>query len=84
MPTLSLMLLVMVDDFLNDKVQKFLGKFRVEIGPFCKIFEPRDLRGLAGGVRRWQIVLCLEFAHGLGVLKALAQRVDQDRIKAIN
>ena len=50
MPTLRLMLLVMVDDFLNDAIQKFLGKFRVEIGPFCKIFEPRNLRGFTGGV----------------------------------
>ena len=66
-PTSRLMLCVMVNDFLNDEVQKFLGKFRVEVGPSCKIFQPRNLRGFAGGILGWQRVLCLQFSDGFCV-----------------
>ena len=40
------MFLVMSDDFLNNKIQKFLGKLRVEIGPHSQILKPCNLRGL--------------------------------------
>jgi hypothetical protein len=46
---LGLVFLVMSDDFLNDKIQKFFGKLRVEIGLHCQILKPCNLCGLA----RW-------------------------------
>jgi hypothetical protein len=46
---LGLVFLMMSDDFLNNKIQKFLGKLRVEIGLHSQILKPCNLRGLA----RW-------------------------------
>ena len=54
---LRLVLFVMLDNFLNNEVQKFLGKFRIKIGLVCKLFQPRNLRRFAGRVGRGQIVL---------------------------
>jgi len=65
------------------KFRKILGKFRVEIGPVCKVFEARNLGGLSCGIRGGQGVFCLQLAHGLCVLEPLAQRVDEDRIEAV-
>ncbi len=82
--TLRLVLFVVLDDFLNDEVQEFLGEFRVKIGPFRKIGEPRDLCCFARGVGRGQVVFGLEPAHGLRVLEPLAQCVDEDGIKPVD
>ena len=79
-----LVLFVVTDDFLNDEFQEFLGEFRVEIGPFRKIFEARDLGGFAGRIGRGQIVFGFQPAHGLRVLEPFAQRVDQDRVKPVD
>ena len=78
------LLFVVVDDFLNDEVQEFLGEFRVQIGPFRKIFEPRDLFGFARGIGRRQVVLRLQNAHGLCVFEPLAQRVDQNGVQPVD
>ena len=80
----GLVLFVVLDDFLNDEVQEFLGEFRVQIGPVGKIFEPRNLFAFAVGIRGGQSVLGLEPAHGLRVLEPLAQRIDEDRLKAVD
>ena len=74
MPISRFMLSVVVDDFFNDEIQKFLGKFWIEIGLFCKIFEPRDLRRLAGWVRRRQRVAADAKSH-----RVVRQRVVQSR-----
>ena len=71
----------MLDDFLDDEGQEFLGEFRVQIGPVRKVFETRDLAFLTRGVRGRQVVLGLEPSARLGVFEALAQRVDDDRIE---
>ena len=42
----------MLNDFSDDEVEKLLGKFRVQIGPFCQIFEPCDLCRFAGWIGR--------------------------------
>ena len=78
------MLFVVLDDFLNDEIQKFLGKFRVKISPVCKVGEPRDLCFFAGRIGRGQGVFCFENTHGLCVLKSFAQSVDEDRVEAVN
>ena len=82
--TLRLVSFVMMDHFLNDEVEEFLGKFGVQIGPVCKVFQPRNLRGFARGVACWQVMFCLQLAHGLGVFEPLAQCVDEDGIEAVD
>lgn len=44
------MLFVMVDDFLNDEIQEFLGELGVELGFAGQRFEARNLRRLARGI----------------------------------
>ena len=61
----GLMFFVVLDDFLDDEGQEFLGEFGVEIGLLRKIGEPGDLRFLADRVGGGQVVLGLEPAHGL-------------------
>ena len=51
-PALRLVLFVMLDHFLNDEVQEFLGEFRVQIGLLRKIGQPCDLRGFARRIGR--------------------------------
>ena len=75
---------MVMDNFLNDEVEEFLGKFGVQIGPVCKVFQPRNLRSLAGGIAWGQIMLCLQLAHSLGVFEPLAERIDEDGIEAID
>jgi hypothetical protein len=45
-----LLLFVVLDDFLNDEIQEFLGELRVKVGLSRKLFEPRDLGRFARGV----------------------------------
>jgi hypothetical protein len=78
------MLFVVLDDFLNNKIQEFLSEFGVKIGPISKVGEPRDLRFFAGWIGRGQGVRCFQNTHSLCVLEALAERVNKDRIKAVN
>jgi hypothetical protein len=75
---------VVLNDFSDDEVQELLGEFRVQIGPFRQVFEPCDLRRFAGGIGRGKVVFGLELAHGLGVLEALAQGVDEDRVEPVD
>jgi hypothetical protein len=56
---LGLVFLMMSDDFLNNKIQKFIGKFRVEIGLHSQILKPCNLRGLARWIRGRQVMLGL-------------------------
>lgn len=76
--------LMVLDDLSNDEIQEILGKLGVQIGPFCKIFEPGNLMRFAVRIGRGKVVGGFELAHRLGVFKPLAQSVDEDRIKAIN
>ena len=39
---------MVLDDFLNNKVQKFLGEFGVEIGALRQILQTGNLLGLTG------------------------------------
>lgn len=75
---------MVLDDFLNDKIQEFPGELRVQIGLARKILEPRNLLFFARGVGWGKIVMRLQDAHGLCVFEPLGQRKDEDRIKAIN
>ena len=78
------MFLVVLNDFSDDEVQKLLGEIGVQISPVCQIFQPRNLLGFAGWVRRRQVVFGLQLANRLCVLEPFAQRVDKYRVKAIN
>lgn len=75
---------MVLDDFPNDEIQEGFGEFGVQIGTLCQVFQTVDLCGLAVGVRRGQVVFGLQLAHGLGVLEALAQGVDKDRVQAVD
>ncbi len=81
---LRLMFFMVMDDFLNDEIQESLGKFRVEIGLFRQVFETCDLMRFAGRIGRGKVVFGLEVANCLGVLKAFAQSIDEDRIQTVN
>ena len=77
------MLFVVLDDFLNNEIQEFLSKHRVEIGLCCKLGEPCNLRRFAGRIRRRKVVFSLKHPYSLGVLETLAQCVDEDRVEAV-
>jgi hypothetical protein len=79
-----LVLFVVLDDFLNNEIQEFLGKFLVEIGLVCKVGKPRDLAFFTRGVGWGQVVFGLEPTHSLRVLEPLAQCVDEDGIKPVD
>ncbi len=78
------MLFVVLDDFLNDEVQEFLGKNRIQIGLICKGGQPCDLVRFAGWIRRRKVVFGFQYADGLGVLEPFTQRVNKDRIQPVN
>lgn len=75
---------VVMDDFLNDEVQEFLGEFRVEISLKCQILEPRDLLFFARGVGWGKVVLRLEDANGLSMCESFGQREDKDRVQPVD
>ena len=75
---------MVLDHFLNNEIQEFLGKIRVEIGLFCKLGQPCDLCGFARRIGRWKVMFGLKHAHGLGVFKTLAQGIDKDRVKPVD
>ena len=75
---------MVVDDFLNDEIQKSLGKFGVQIGPFRQVFSTCDLGRFAGRIGRGQVVFGFEFPHSLRVLEPLAQCIDKDGIKTVD
>ena len=79
-----MVLFVVLDHFLNDELQKALGEIRIKISLTCQVFEAFDLPRFAVRVGRRKVVCGLETAHGLGVLKAFAQRVDKDRVEPVN
>ena len=72
------------DDFVDDEAQELLGEIRVQIGPVCQIFEPRDLIRFAGRIGRGKVVFGFEFPHSLCVFEPLAQCVDEDRIQTVD
>lgn len=74
----------MLNDFLNDEIQKLLGKIRVEIGPVCQILETRDLTFLTRGVGWGQVMMRLEKAHRLSVFEPLCKGKDQNGIKPVD
>ena len=79
-----LVLFVMLDHFLNNEIQEFLGKLGVLMGQRCKLGQPCDLRLFAGRIGWRKVMFSLKHTYGLGVLKAFTQCVDEDRVKAID
>ena len=75
---------VVLDDFLNDEIQEFLGEFRVKIGPVRKVFEPRNLLFFARGVGGREVMLGFQNPNSLRVFEPLAQSIDEDRIEAVD
>ena len=80
----GLVTFVVLDDFLNDEIQEFLGEVRIEIRLLRQILEPRDLLFFPRGVGGGQVVMRLEDAHGLGVLEPLGQGKDEDRVEPVD
>ena len=81
---LCLVFLVVLNDFGDDEVEELLGKFGIQIGPFCQIFKPRDLGRFAVGIGRGKVVFGFQFPDSLGVFEPLAQRVDEDGIEPVD
>jgi hypothetical protein len=79
-----LVLFVVLDDFLNDEVQEFLGELRIEIGLTGQILKTRNLflfpRRIGGG----KIVFGFENTHALGVFEPLGQGEKQDGSQPVN
>jgi len=82
--TLRLVLFVVLNDFSDDEVEELLGKFRVEVGPVCQIFEPLDLARFARGIGRGKVVCGFEFPHSLRVFEPLAQCIDKDCVQTVD
>ncbi len=81
---LGLVFLVVLDDFLNDEVQEFLGKLRIEVRLGRQILEPRNLLLFARGVGWGKVVLRLEDANRLCVFEPLGQREHKDCVQPVN
>ncbi len=75
---------VVLDDFLNDELQKAFGEFGVQIGLLGQLFQTGNLTGFAVGVGRRQVMFSLQLANGLGVLEPLAQGIDEDGIQTVD
>ena len=78
------MFLVVLDDFLDDESEEFLGEFRVQIGPLRQVFEPFDLQRFARWIGRGKVVLGFEFPHSLRVFEPLSERVNEDRVEPVD
>ena len=78
------MALVVPDDFRDDEVQELAGELGVEVGVLGQPLEAGDLHALARRVGGRQAVLRLEHADGLGVLEALGEGEDQDRVEPVD
>ena len=74
----------MMDDFLDDESEEFLGELGIEIRLFRKPFQAVDLIHLARLVGGREAVFGFEPAHGLGVLEAFGERIDEDRVQPVN
>ena len=80
----GLVLFVVLDDFLNDESQEFLGELGIQIRRVRQILQPRDLlffpRGIGGG----QVMRGFQQPHRLRVLEPFGQREDKDRIQPVD
>src|SRR5688500_5819656 len=81
---LGLLVLVVLDDFLDDEGQELLRELRVEIGLLGQLDKTGDLLPLPRRVRRGEPMGGLEPAHGLRVLEPLGEREDQDRVEPVD
>ena len=67
----------MPDHFIDDEAQEFLRKFGIEIGVAGKLSQTGYLFLFPTGIRRWEIILRLILANGLGYLESLGQHEHQ-------
>jgi len=75
---------VVVDDFLDDKVEELLGKRRIQIRFDRELAQPGDLPGFALGVRRRKVVLGLQGADAFGAFEPFGQHVHQCGVKVVD
>ena len=66
------------------KVRNFLARSGSRSASVRQLVQPRHLAGLAGGVRGRQVVFGLQPPHGLRLLEAFGQGVDQDRVQPVD
>ncbi len=75
---------VVSDDFLDDKPEELLGETGVEPGVFGEPRQARDLGGLPLRIGGGEVVFGLEPADRLGVGEAFGERVDENRVEAVD
>ncbi len=74
----------MTDHLINHKAQKFLGKIRIEISSLGQSAQPFNLRRLATGISRGQLVFRFIASNRLGDLEAFSQHEHQRRVDVVN
>lgn len=74
----------MPDHFLDDEVEEFLRKIRIELRCFRKRSEARDLLGLTRWIGRRHAPAGLELADGLGAFETLREQMDERRIDIVD
>ena len=78
------MFLVVLDDFADDELKEAFGELRIEISVDSELFQPRDLIALAVRIRGGQGVFSFEPTNSLSMFEPFAERIDEDRVEAIN
>jgi hypothetical protein len=75
---------MMPNDFTNDKGKKLFSKLGIKFSSRRKLAETGDLLRLSAGVRRRQVVSCLQNSNLLGTPEALRQHVDDRGIYIVD
>ena len=74
----------MADNFLDDEIEKFLRKVRIEMGIVGETAQPRDLLRLACRIGRGQTMRRLVLTHRLGAFEPLGQEMNERRIDIVD
>lgn len=75
---------MMPNDFTNDKGKKLFSKLGIKFSSRRKLAETGDLLRFSAGVRRRQVVSCLQNSNLLGTPEALSQHVDDRGIYIVD
>src|SRR5882757_1777902 len=75
---------MMPNDFTNDKGKKLFSKLGIKFSSRRKRAETGDLLRFSAGVRRRQVVSCLQNSNLLGTPEALCQHVDDRGIYIVD
>jgi len=74
----------MADHFLDDEIEEFLRKVRIELCSIGKFAQPRDLLDFTGRIGGRQTMGGLQLADRLGALESLCEQVDESGVDVVD